>query len=52
MLMGETLLACKDVSRALEMIDTQKIKKESFIHHELKIRQSNCKQRLAITDKD
>ena len=52
MLKGETSLACQDVSRALEIIDDQKVFQDYLIHHELKIRQSNCKQRLAITDKD
>jgi len=52
MLMGKISLSCEDVSKAINLIDSNEAQKDSLIRHELKIRQSNCRNRLIITGKD
>ena len=49
-LMGQTSLACKDVSNALSLLDQQGKAADPMIRHELTVRQGSCKQRLNITE--
>ncbi len=51
-LMGENILACADVSKALKLIDKQSKEADPLILHELKVRQGSCKQHLNIKGKD
>ena len=48
LLMGKNNLACNDVSQALAIIKNQKIKSNSLIINELRIRHNNCKHLLNI----
>ncbi len=52
LLMGKAELACKDVARAIELINNEENANGSLIHDELKIRQNNCKQRFIMIDND
>ncbi|CAI8172482.1 MAG: Uncharacterised protein [Prochlorococcus marinus str. MIT 9215] len=45
-LMGQTNLACQDVSKALALLQDQGQAADQMVLHELNARQSSCKQRL------
>jgi regulator of sirC expression with transglutaminase-like and TPR domain len=50
-LMGQTALACRDVSQALSLLDQQGQAADPMIRHELAVRQDSCKQRPNMTDR-
>ena len=51
-LLGEINLACLDVAKALDLINSNKNQTDPLIRYEINIRQQSCMQRKNILDKD
>ena len=52
LLLEQESLACKDITKGLELIKSQKGRKDTLLIYELNIRHANCMQRRTISGRD